>query len=79
LMRLMIILVLTLVAALPTRGLPVSARINKLRRKVAVLEHRLGCQMYALNQARDRSERVERALKARIRKLEDELNRRRSH
>jgi len=75
LMLLMVMLAMALVAALPTKGLPVSARITQLRRKMLVLEHRLGRQADALNQALDRTKRVERELKARIRELEEELNR----
>jgi hypothetical protein len=74
-MLLMVMLVMTLVAALPTNGLPVSARITELRHKMTVLEHRMGRQADALNQALDRTKRVERELKTRIRELEKELNR----
>jgi hypothetical protein len=75
LMTLVVMLVMALVAALPTKGLPVSARITELRRKMTVLEHRMGRQADALNQALDRTKSVERELKTRIRALEKELNR----
>jgi hypothetical protein len=76
LMTLVVMLVMALVATLPTKGLPVSTRIAELRRKVSVLENRLGHQVDTLNQALNRTERLERELKARIRELEKELNRR---
>lgn len=76
LMTLVVMLVMATVATLPTKGLPVNTRITELRRKVSVLENRLGHQVDTLNQALNRTERVERELKARIRELEEELNRR---
>jgi hypothetical protein len=76
LMTLAVMLVVTLIAAFPTKGLPVTARITELRRKVSFLEHRLGSQAATLNQTLDRTERVERELIARVRELEEELNRR---
>ena len=76
LMKLPIMFVMALAVALPTRGLRVSTKITDLTRKVLVLEHRMGRQVNALNHALDRTERVERELRARIRELEEQLNRR---
>jgi hypothetical protein len=76
LMTLPIMLVMALAVALPTKGLRVSTKITDLGHKVWVLERRLGRQVDALNHALDRTERVERELRARIRELEEELNRR---
>jgi len=76
LMTLPIMLVLALAVTLPTKGSRVSTKIADLRRKVEILERRVGRQVDALNNALDRTERIERELRARIRELEEKLKRR---
>jgi len=76
LMTLPIMLVLALAVTLPTKGSRVSTKITDLRRKVEILERRVGRQVDALNNALDRTERIERELRARIRELEEKLKRR---
>jgi phage-related tail protein len=75
LMTLSIILVLAFAFAMPTKGSRVSTKITDLRRKVENLESRVGRQVDALNNALQRTERVERELRARIRELEERLKR----